>query len=318
MNEIATMVDVRNLVVKFGEVAAVSDISFQVKAGEVFGLLGPNGAGKTTIISVLSCLLAPTSGSICVGAFDIVRNRDEVKRIIGIVPQELGIYPTLSARENLEFFARLEGLRGEKLRSSVASVLEIVGLTQRAHQQVDKFSGGMKRRLNLGIGLVHKPQVLFLDEPTVGVDPQSRNHIFESIEALRSEGVAIIYTTHYMEEAERLCDRIGILDGGNILAIDTLSELEAIVGGGLIKVGVDELVNGNQMLKEIDSYTSVDEIYSENKSLTIRSVSPHSCLLDVLNTLSKYNISFTSLEVIEPNLETVFLQLTGKQLRDRE
>ncbi|MDI6809770.1 MAG: ATP-binding cassette domain-containing protein, partial [Candidatus Eisenbacteria bacterium] len=208
------IIEVSGLVKKFGDLTAVDGVSFEIEEGEIFGLLGPNGAGKTTTISILSCLLAPSGGRVTVAGMDVVADANEVKKIIGIVPQDIALYPTLSARDNLSFFGHICGLGGKELREKIDLALEIVGLRERAGDTVEKYSGGMKRRLNLAAGLLAKPRVLFLDEPTVGVDPQSRNNIFENVRRLNDEKVTILYTTHYMEEAELLCHRVGVMDEG--------------------------------------------------------------------------------------------------------
>ena len=218
----------------FGEFEAVKGISLQVARGEVFGLLGPNGAGKTTTISMLTGLLEPTAGHVAVDGLDLKSHTNEVKARMGLVPQEMALYMSLSARQNLTFFGRIYGLRGKDLRQRVDQVLEMIGLTDRADEAVEKYSGGMKRRVNIGAGLLHHPQILFLDEPTVGVDPQSRNAIFESVEALNRAGMSVIYTTHYMEEAQRLCHRVAIVDEGKLIALDTPAALIRSLGGGVV------------------------------------------------------------------------------------
>src|ERR1035441_5044767 len=219
-----------------GGAAAVSGISFQVERGEVFGLLGPNGAGKTTTISMLTALLVPTSGTATLAGFDVVRQPREVKKRIGLVPQELALYPTLSARDNLRFFGRLNGLSGRKLAEAVDRNLACVGLSDRGDDAIATFSGGMKRRVNIAAGLLHEPEILFLDEPTVGVDPQSRNFILDGIETLSRDGLTVIFSTHYMEEAERICRRIAVVDEGRVLALDTPAELVHSLGDGTVSV----------------------------------------------------------------------------------
>ena len=231
-----------NLVKTYGNHVAVDGVSFAVEEGEVFGLLGPNGAGKTTTISMLTGVLEPTSGTARIGGHDILAEPTEVKRINGLVPQDLALYPTLSARANLQFFGRIYGLRGKELRERVDDVLEIVALADRADEAIEKYSGGMKRRVNIAAGLVHQPRLLFLDEPTVGVDPQSRNHIFESVQRLnRERRMSIIYTSHYMEEVELLCNRVAIVDQGRIIALDTIRNLIAMLGGGVIQLGLERV-----------------------------------------------------------------------------
>ena len=226
------MLDVRNLRKSFGSLVAVSDVSFSVRQGQILGLLGPNGAGKTTTVSMAAGLLTPDRGEVLVAGHRLAGDTDPAKRRIGLVPQDLALYDELSARENLRFFGALYSLRGRALDAAMARALELVGLEERAGDAVKAFSGGMKRRLNLAAGLLHDPDILLLDEPTVGVDPQSRNAIFENLEALKARGKALLYTTHYMEEVERLADRIVIVDHGAVIADDTLAGLQARVGVG--------------------------------------------------------------------------------------
>ena len=214
----------------FDSVQVVNSVSFTVRSQEIFGLLGPNGAGKTTTIRMLSTVLDPDEGDVTIGGHLVAKESDAVRKLIGVCPQELALYPELSAIDNLVFFGRMAGLSGSEAKESAADVLERVGLTDRAKDAVRKYSGGMKRRVNIAIALMSRPQLLFLDEPTVGIDPQSRNHIFDTVLALRDEGMTVLYTTHYMEEADRLCDRIGIMDEGHIIALGTPAELKAQVG----------------------------------------------------------------------------------------
>ena len=299
----------------FGEIQAVKDVSLQIARGEVFGLLGPNGAGKTTTISMLTGLLEPTSGSIIVDGMDVEKHTTEVKAKLGLVPQELALYPTRSARQNLLFFGRIYGLKGKDLQRRVDEVLEMIGLTERANDAIDEYSGGMKRRVNIGAGLLHKPDVLFLDEPTVGVDPQSRNAIFESVEALNRGGMSVIYTTHYMEEAQRLCHRVAIVDTGELIALDTPAALIRSLGGGIIVIGLaegypEEIVDQVAQLPTVKAATRTDgELKVETHRL-------QEALMGVLDITNNLDIRITSLELLEPNLESVFLHLTGKKLRE--
>ena len=214
----------------FDGVRVVDSVSFTVHSQEIFGLLGPNGAGKTTTIRMLSTVLGSDDGDVSVGGHSVERESDAVRRLIGVCPQELALYPELSATDNLVFFGRMAGLSGGEAKERAADVLERVGLTERAKDTVRKYSGGMKRRVNIAIALMSRPRLLFLDEPTVGIDPQSRNHIFDTVLALRNEGMSVLYTTHYMEEADRLCDRIGVMDEGRIIALGTPTELKAQTG----------------------------------------------------------------------------------------
>jgi ABC-2 type transport system ATP-binding protein len=298
----------------YGDFEAVKGISLQVARGEVFGLLGPNGAGKTTTISMLTGLLEPTAGQITIDSLDLETHTNEVKAKLGLVPQELALYPTLSARQNLVFFGRIYGLKGKDLKQRVDEVLEMIGLTERADEAIKNYSGGMKRRVNIGAGLLHKPDVLFLDEPTVGVDPQSRNAIFENVEALNRAGMSVIYTTHYMEEAQRLCHRVAIVDEGELIALDTPTALIRSLGGGIVIIGIAEgtpegLTEGIAQAPAVKAATRAD---GQIKIETQRLQEGLMATLDITNQL---DVRITSLEILEPNLESVFLNLTGKKLR---
>ncbi|OQB27538.1 MAG: Daunorubicin/doxorubicin resistance ATP-binding protein DrrA [Chloroflexi bacterium ADurb.Bin180] len=330
------ILEVDNLVKRFGEYEAVKGVSFAVDEGEVFGLLGPNGAGKTTTISMLTGILAPSSGTARIGGHDILKEPGAVKKMNGLVPQDLALYPTLSARANLSFFGSIYGLRGKELRERVDDVLRIVALSDRADGVVDKFSGGMKRRLNIAAGLVHQPRLLFLDEPTVGVDPQSRNQIFESVLRLnRERGMSIIYTSHYMEEVEHLCNRVAIIDGGKIIALDTVKNLINMLGGGVIYVGVSQV--NDELLKKLAALQAVGGVSlvprepaataqrpepataagsSAGEMVKVVAKQSQQALLDVINLITESGLSITSLEILQPNLESVFLHLTGKKLRE--
>ncbi|UCC65602.1 MAG: ATP-binding cassette domain-containing protein [Anaerolineae bacterium] len=309
------MIQVSDLVKRYGERLAVDRASFAVQEGEVFGLLGPNGAGKTTTLSILSTLLEPDSGQATIGGYEVVRQAQLVKPLIGYVPQELALFPTLSARDNLAFFGRIYLLSGAALQARIAAVLELVGLSDRAGDAVRAFSGGMKRRLNIAIGLIHQPRVLFLDEPTVGVDPQSRNFIFEHIEQLKAEGMTVLYTTHYMEEAQRLCDRVAIMDAGHVLALDTTRNLIGLLGGGVVHVGlpVDAM---SAMRPAIQDLPHVRDVSSLDDRLTIDTEDANLALLELIELCNTQDVPILSLEVLQPNLESVFLHLTGKRLRD--
>ncbi len=318
------MIEVNGLVKRYGARTAVDGVSFRVGEGEVFGLLGPNGAGKTTTISILSGLLPPDGGETSIAGYDLAREANRIKPLIGLVPQELALYPTLGAYDNLAFFGRVYGLRGKVLERRIAEVLELAGLRERAREAVETFSGGMKRRLNIAVGLVHSPRILFLDEPTVGVDPQSRNFIFDHVEKLKSEGMTIIYTTHYMEEAERLCDRVAIIDEGRVLALDTTRALVGLLGGGVIRVGmaaesVEAMLPLMRALPGVSAVSSVNFNRGETVAdgrLKIETGEARSALLEVIQLCNARDASVLSLEVLEPNLESVFLHLTGKRLRD--
>ncbi|MBN2044141.1 MAG: ATP-binding cassette domain-containing protein [Anaerolineales bacterium] len=309
------MIKATNLKKSYGELEAVKGISFEIARGEVFGLLGPNGAGKSTTIAMLTGLMKPTDGTVKVAGDELSSKANHLKRKIGFIPQELALYPTLSAYDNLLFFGRIYGLHGKILRSRVDEVLEMVSLKDRAKDQIETYSGGMKRRINIAAGLLHQPEVLFLDEPTVGVDPQSRNAIFESIEGLNQQGLTILYTTHYMEEAERLCHRVAIIDHGQIIALDAPQSMIHSLGGGLVRVG---LMNGklpafHTKILELSSVKDAQTIESE---LMVQAHNTRNALVDMLEVANQMDATITSLEIHEPNLETVFLNLTGRSLRN--
>ncbi|MBP7688171.1 MAG: ATP-binding cassette domain-containing protein [Thermoflexales bacterium] len=311
------IVEVKDLVKKYPGTAepAVRGVSFAIKQGEIFGFLGPNGAGKTTTISMLSSLLVPTSGTATVAGFDLIKQAANVKRHIGLVPQDLALYPTISARDNLNFFGRIYGLSGKVLKQRVDDALNMVGLFDRANDAVEKFSGGMKRRVNIAAGLLHQPDVLFLDEPTVGVDPQSRNFIFDNVEELNKRGLTVLYTTHYMEEAERLCDRVAIIDQGRIVALDTPAALQASIGGGMVIVGVPDGVPA-ELDAELRAAPTVNAVSRIDHQIKVKALNTQAALVGVINAFNRNDITIRSLDVLEPNLETVFLELTGKRLRD--
>jgi ABC-2 type transport system ATP-binding protein len=296
------MIEVRDLRKSFGATVAVDGVSFDVGRGETFGLLGPNGAGKTTTIGMLVGVLRPDGGSVHVNGAS--RPTEAAARLaVGVAPQSLSLYEELSAKENLTFFARLYRLTGARLAERVGWALDFAELNDRAKDRVKTFSGGMKRRLNLAVALVHDPQVLILDEPTVGVDPQSRNHIFGRVEELKSRGRTIIYTTHYMEEAQRLCDRVAIMDCGKILDLDRVDALIARHGGR--SVVKSELVRP-------PADATVLPAPLDGLSLRFESERP----LEEVARLSTAGVAFQTLEVARPDLETVFLTLTGRSLRD--
>ena len=298
----------------YGDNHAVNGVSLQVARGEVFGLLGPNGAGKTTTISMLTGLFPPDSGSITVDGLDLTKETNAVKAKMGLVPQDLALYPTLSARQNLMFFGRIYGLKGKQLHARVDEVLGQVGLTEKADKAISTYSGGMKRRINIGAGLLHKPDILFLDEPTVGVDPQSRNAIFENVEALNREGMTVIYTTHYMEEAQRLCHRVGIVDQGKVIALDTPSALIRSLGGGVVLIGLGEDAP-EDIIDQVVQLPAVKSAARSDGQLKIETPRLQEALMGVLDITNQLDVRVTSLEILEPNLESVFLHLTGKKLR---
>jgi ABC-2 type transport system ATP-binding protein len=264
---------------------------------------------------MLSGLMEPTRGTITLLGMDLAKNMIHAKGKIGLVPQDLALYPTLSARDNLTFFGRIYGLHGKILRARIEEVLELVRLADRANEAVATYSGGMKRRVNLAAGLLHHPEILFLDEPTVGVDPQSRNVIFESIESLNRSGLTVIYTTHYMEEAERLCHRVAIVDHGQIVALDTPANLIRSIGEGIIRIGVvDGLAEA--VIDRAESLPAVQSASVRDGQIDLRVNNSQQALVGILDIASRLQARVTSLQVMEPSLETVFLSITGKNLRD--
>jgi ABC-2 type transport system ATP-binding protein len=315
MSGVEQLLVCRDLRKRFGARTAVDGISFHIDAGETYGLLGPNGAGKTTSIAMVCGLLERDGGEVTVAGQAMDISAVEAKSAIGYVPQDLAIYPDLSARENLRFFGKLQRLTGKQLDERVAAVLELTGLVERADDVTEDYSGGMKRRLNIGIGLLHEPQLLVLDEPTVGVDPQSRNAILEAVDGLRAGGMSILYTTHYMEEAERLCDRIAIIDEGRILAEGTRRELVDMVGqlDRVTLSATGPLATAVEALGRIDGVASVTQA---DGSLDIAAADARTLLPEIIAIAADAGIVVSSVEVSEPDLEAVFLHLTGKALRD--
>jgi ABC-2 type transport system ATP-binding protein len=320
MNE--TILEARNLVKKFGDFTAVNDVNLAIKEGEIFGLLGPNGAGKTTIISIITGLLKPTNGQITVDGLDLETETNRVKAKLGLVPQDLALYPTLSARDNLNFFGSIYGLGGKSLRQRVEATLSMVELTDRADDAIETYSGGMKRRINIAAGLLHHPKVLFLDEPTVGVDPQSRNAIFEAVEDLNRNGMTVVYTTHYMEEAQRLCDRVAIIDEGQIIALDTPSTLISSLGGGILVLGLEDPEAGASLGKvqavgeRVRELPAVKSMTRDDGHVKIETHRFQEALMGILDITNQLDVRITSMEKWEPNLESVFLHMTGKKLRE--
>ena len=297
---------------RFGELQAVDDVSFEVAAGETYGLLGPNGAGKTTTIRVVVGLLRADAGTVTLDGEPVGPDTREVRRRIGYVPQELALYPDLTARENLRFFARVHGMGRDADR--IDEVLEVTALSDRADDRVDEFSGGMQRRLNIGIGLLHRPSLLVLDEPTVGVDPQSRDAILASVEALAGAGVSVLYTTHYMEEAERLCDRVGVIDRGRVVAEGTRRELVATVGEQ-DRVTLVVAGDADAAADAVRARPGVTGATAGGDRVTLTVTDAGSSLPGVLAAVGTV-ADVRGVTVEEPDLEAVFLHLTGRALRD--
>ncbi|WP_042357634.1 daunorubicin resistance protein DrrA family ABC transporter ATP-binding protein [Bacillus rubiinfantis] len=312
------MLTVSDLRKSFGQFEAVKGVSFTVKKGESFGLLGPNGAGKSTTINMITGLFPPTSGSISLNGIDVVKTPKRAQHWIGVVPQEIALYQEMSARENLRFWGRLYGLSGKTLHKKVDEVLDIIGLTERAKDKVAAFSGGMKRRVNIGAAIMHQPQMLIMDEPTVGIDPQSRNHILETVKRLNSEGMTIMYTSHYMEEVEYLCERIGIIDHGEVIACGTLKDLrEEIDDRSRIILTLEKAENDLKKVNDaVAGLFSEREYVWQDSQLTVFHKQPQVILSQLIQKITESGTTITSVDIAEPNLETVFLHLTGRTLRD--
>jgi len=299
----------------YGERVAVDDVGFTIARGETYGLLGPNGAGKTTTISMVCGLLTRDAGEVTVAGRPMGPGAIEAKAAVGLVPQDVALYDDLSAEENLRFFGRLQGLEGREVAARVAETLELVGLSDRARDHVGDYSGGMKRRANIAAGLLHRPRLLVLDEPTVGVDPQSRNAILESVETLGGEGLSVLYTTHYMEEAERLCDRIGIIDEGRLVAEGTRRELIAGLGvGDRVDVGGSgDLAAFAEACAALPGSAGVDR---RDGGVVVRVTDGSTALAGIVAAAERSGVAIAGIELVEPDLEDVFLGLTGKALRD--
>ncbi len=308
-------IQVRDLHKDFGDIHAVRNVSFDVAQGEIFSLLGPNGAGKSTIISILSCLLRPTRGDALVMGHSVVHEPLAVRAAIGVVPQDLALYEDLSARENLTFWGRMVGLRGAQLRQRVDEVLALIGLSERQKGRVAKYSGGMKRRLNIGIALLHRPQVIIMDEPTVGIDPQSRRNILDSVKELNRLGATVLYTTHYMEEAQELSHHIAIMDQGQVIARGTHPELVQIVGE-LDRIEVTINAEAERVIEAWRAVEGVRRISAADGTLTLLVDDSNRVLPRLFEAASKVGVRITSVDIREPNLEAVFLHLTGRELRD--
>jgi len=294
---------------------AVKHLDMHIQKGEIFSLLGPNGAGKTTSISMMCGLIAPTEGDVWIAGKSITREPLEVKKLIGVVPQEIALYPELSARANLEFFGKMYGLGGAELSKRCDEVLDYIGLKDRQKERISSYSGGMKRRVNIGVGLLHKPQIVFMDEPTVGIDPQSRRSILDAVKDLNANGMSVLYTTHYMEEAQELSNRVGIFDHGEMIALGSQVELMQKVGQRdtiLVKVGKEHAERAAEAVRRLpDLQVTVEDDAIKLLAGRGRQMLPH-----VIKLLDDAGVALQSIEVREPNLEAVFLHLTGRALRD--
>jgi ABC-2 type transport system ATP-binding protein len=321
--DLMNAIELKNLKKSFGELQAVQGVEFAAAQGEILSLLGPNGAGKSTTISMLSGLLVPNEGDATIMGHSIRTEPRAAKASLGVVPQDIALYPDLSARENLDFWGKMYGLRGAALKERVDEVLDIIGLRDRQKDAVGKFSGGMKRRVNIGAALLHKPQVIIMDEPTVGIDPQSRRHILDNVKELNRQGMTVLYTTHYMEEAAELSDHIAIMDQGKVIAYGTHDELIKLVNGQT-RIDLTLNVEGSDVLdawKVVEGVNGID--YTDGSSTSLRPgsvavlVSDSNLVLPRLfEAAGKLGARITSVDIQEPNLETVFLHLTGRALRD--
>jgi len=311
------ILEVHNLVKKYGDFTAVKGVSFDIQQGEIFSLLGPNGAGKTTTISMLSTLYDPTDGDATIAGHSIRKNPDAVRRVIGVVPQEIALYEELTARENLQFWGQMYNLGGKALASRIDEVLEQIGLVEKAKERVKTYSGGMKRRVNIGVGLLHKPQLLFMDEPTVGIDPQSRRAILDTVKDLNAQGMTVLYTTHYMEEAAELSNRVGIIDHGEMIALGTQKELTQQVGQTeTLILHVSENDDPAALAESLTGLEGVIQAQATDHEVSVITPEAEDVLASVVGAANERGIKIRSIDIREPNLEAVFLHLTGRALRD--
>jgi len=313
----SNILEVKDLVKQYGDFTAVKGVSFDIKEGEIFSLLGPNGAGKTTTISMLSTLYTPTSGDATIGGHSISKDPMAVKQVIGVVPQDLALYEDLTAKENLVFWGQMYGLSGKALNSRVDEVLDQIGLVDKAKNRVKTYSGGMKRRVNIGVGLLHKPRLLFMDEPTVGIDPQSRRAILDTVKDLNKQGMTVLYTTHYMEEAAELSNRVGIIDHGELIALGTQDELTKQVGQtDTLILHISENEDADALANSLKDMPDVLEATTTDHEVSIITPSAENILASVVSKANERGIKIRSIDIREPNLEAVFLHLTGRALRD--
>ncbi|KPL57970.1 antibiotic ABC transporter ATP-binding protein [Rossellomorea vietnamensis] len=311
------MLEVKELKKSYGKKEVVKNVSFMIEKGESFGLLGPNGAGKSTTISMICGLVPYDHGDVFVASQSVKQFPVLIKKKIGVVPQEIALYPTMSARDNLLFWGKMYGLTGAQAKKRVDEVLEIVGLKERGKERIETFSGGMKRRINIGAALMHEPELLIMDEPTVGIDPQSRNHILETVKALNEKGMTIIYTSHYMEEVEFLCNRVGIMDHGEVIALGTKSELcSRLAGSSFIQIKVENL--SYEAMRELKKAEGMVQIAFQQEAgiIEVFAPNPQEAVASVITSAVHAGLKIESVEIKESNLETLFLQLTGRTLRD--
>lgn len=313
MDDVA--VQVNELDKYFEAIHAVDHVSFAVRQGDIFSLLGPNGAGKSTTISMISGLITPDGGDAFVFGCSVISDAAAAKSFIGIVPQEIALYSDLSARENLEFWGKMYGLRGEALKKRVDEVLALIGLEERQQDRVEKYSGGMKRRVNIGVALLHKPALIIMDEPTVGIDPQSRRHILDGVRALQAQGATILYTTHYMEEAQELSDYIAIMDEGKIIAAGTHGELVRLIGRQ-DRLDLQLSEPSPAVLAKWRDVPGVSQVAADDGSITVLAEDSNVVLPRLFDVANEHALRITAVAIQEPNLESVFLHLTGRALRD--
>lgn len=305
----------RGLVKRYPNTVAVDGVHFRLRKGEILGLLGPNGAGKSTLIGMLSTLIPPSEGEILLDGIDVLKNPNIIRNRLGVIPQEIALYPDLTGEENLLFFGRVYGLKGKALRRRVEEVLEIINLTDRARERVGRYSGGMKRRINIGAALLHRPEILFMDEPTVGIDPQSRRLILDTIKDLNREGLTILYTSHYMEEVDFLCDRIYIMDHGKIIADGTKEELIARISNEeTIELAFER--NGKELLPALEGLPGVHAVHQRGEKVELIVEKGMVSLGKIVHLAENSKTSLLSVEVKKPTLEDLFLHLTGRGLRE--
>jgi len=308
-------IEVRNIEKHYKEIKAVKGVSFDIEKGKVIGLLGPNGAGKSTTISMISTLLKPDKGEVFFEGESILKNPIKIQKKLGIVPQEIALYESLSAYDNLEFWGSAYGLKKAKLKERIKEVAKLIGLEDRLKKPVKSFSGGMKRRLNIGVALLHEPELLIMDEPTVGIDPQSRNHILDTVVKLNEKGMTIIYTSHYMEEVEKLCDKIYIMDEGEIVADGDIDQLVNLVPKNKVfKIGFNKI--NDDLINSVKNIDGVEDVKIKDGILIIDTNRSEKMINELVDIASLYKLSIESVDIQRVNLETVFLHLTGKALRD--
>ncbi|MBD0408403.1 ABC transporter ATP-binding protein [Bacillus sp. 1021] len=312
------MLELTDLTKKYGDFTAVNHITLHVEKGEIFGLLGPNGAGKSTTVSMISTVLSPTGGTICINGMSLQKQPAAIKKVMGIVPQEIALYQALSAKDNLAFFGSLYGLSGKELDKRVDEVLDVIELKEQRNQRVSEFSGGMKRRVNIGAALMNEPKLFILDEPTVGIDPQSRHHILETVKTLNQEkGMTVIYTSHYMEEVEYLCERAAIMDRGSIIACGTKDELKQSAGASDTLIVNAEGLNDDAVQK-IRRIPGVSEAAVSHQTISMLVSAAERNILDIADDIRRIGITIKGIHFEEANLESIFLRLTGKTLRDSQ